>query len=123
IGAVGVADYRAGRIKRHEETLAHREELFTEYLEHTGINAEPVLLAVPDDAALEADLEAFSQPPPLFDFATTDRVRHRFWRVDGPAGIAAFQAHFGRMQAMYIADGHHRCASSVRLADRHAVQA
>jgi uncharacterized protein (DUF1015 family) len=119
IGAVDVADYRAGRIKRHEETLAHREELFTEYLDHTGINAEPVLLAMPDDAAFEADLDAFSQFPALFDFVTTDRIRHRFWKVDRPAGLDRLTAHFNRLEAMYIADGHHRCASSVRLAEKH----
>ena len=47
IAAVSVGDYRAGKIKVHEQTLQQREELFKEYLNATGINAEPVLLAAP----------------------------------------------------------------------------
>ncbi|MBP8823563.1 MAG: DUF1015 domain-containing protein [Flavobacteriales bacterium] len=118
ICAVDVADYREGRIKVHEQTLVAREELFTEYLDHTGINAEPVLLAMPDAAALEAQLQQVAQGPALFDFCTTDRVRHRFWKLDAPEEIARVQAHLGRTPALYIADGHHRCASSALLAQR-----
>lgn len=117
IGAVDVADYREGRVKVHEQTLPVREQLFEEYLEHTGINAEPVLLAVPRETAFEADLEAMTRRPTLFDFCTTDQVRHRFWRVDHPDDLGKFAAHFLRMESVYIADGHHRCASSARLAD------
>ncbi|HQV37994.1 MAG: DUF1015 domain-containing protein [Flavobacteriales bacterium] len=117
IGAVAVTDYREGRVKVHEQTLATREELFSDYLDHTGINAEPVLLAVPDAPDLEAALDDIAQRPTLYDFCTTDQVRHRFWKVDAPEELVALGGHFKRMPAMYIADGHHRCASSARLAD------
>ncbi len=117
IGAVDVADYREGRIKVHEQTLTAREELFKEYLDHTGINAEPVLLAVPRSQAFEEGLDAITLRPTLFDFCTTDQVRHRFWRVDHPDDLGRFAAYFRDMEAMYIADGHHRCASSARLAE------
>ncbi len=117
IGAIDVADYREGRVKVHEQTLTAREQLFEEYLEHTGINAEPVLLAVPREAGFEADLEAITRRPTLFDFCTTDQVRHRFWRVDDPDDLGRFAAHFAAMGPVYIADGHHRCASSARLAE------
>lgn len=116
IGAVAVADYREGRIKAHEQTLTTREELFAEYLEHTGINAEPVLLAAPDSPELEASLDGIALRSALYDFCTTDQVRHRFWKVDVPEEVAALGGHFRKMGAMYIADGHHRCASSARLA-------
>ncbi|MBS1547314.1 MAG: DUF1015 domain-containing protein [Bacteroidetes bacterium] len=118
IGAVDVADYREGRIKVHEQTLTAREELFKEYLDHTGINAEPVLLAVPRSKAFEVGLDAITMHPTLFDFCTTDQVRHRFWRVDHPDELGRFAACFRDMEAMYIADGHHRCASSARLAEQ-----
>lgn len=117
IGAVDVADYSEGRIKRHEQTLTDREELFKEYLEHTGINAEPVLLAVPDASGFEMDLDRITHRPTLFDFCTTDQVRHRFWKVDHPDDLGAFASHFREMESMYIADGHHRCASSARLSE------
>ena len=116
IGAVSVEDYNAGRIKVHEQTLTAREEIFTEYLQHTGINAEPVLLAVPGPPALETRLAELSKGPVLYDFSTTDRIRHRFWKIDGPAEIDTLTAHFKKLDALYIADGHHRSASSARLA-------
>lgn len=117
IGTVDVQDYRAGRIKVHEQTLTAREELFEDYLAHTGINAEPVLLAVPDAPELEAALDAIAARPALYDFCTTDEVRHRIWKVEAAAEREALGGHFQRMEAMYIADGHHRCASSARLAE------
>lgn len=119
IGVVSVNDYEEGRIKVHEHTLQAREERFTEYLEHTGINAEPVLLAVPEGRALEARLLRLCQGTALFDFATTDRVRHRIWRVDAPEEIEGLCGEFLRMASLYIADGHHRSASSARLARDH----
>lgn len=112
IGAVAVDDYLAGRIKRHEQTIEARERMFSEYLGHTAINAEPVLLAVPREAGLGPELEACMQGAPLFDFSTTDRIRHRFWKVEAPADVERYAKLFAGLPAAYIADGHHRCASS-----------
>jgi len=118
IAAVEVEDYREGRIKVHEHTLPARERLFADYLEHTGINAEPVLLACPGATSLEGDLARITGAPALFDFSTVDRVRHRFWKVEDPEGIRHLQDRFKEVAALYIADGHHRCASSAVMAQR-----
>lgn len=123
IGAIGVEDYVAGRVRKHEQTLAAREELFTEYLEHTGINAEPVLMGVPGRTGLQHELDRICQGPALFDFATTDRVRHRFWRADDAPQIRRLQDLFLNVPELYIADGHHRCASSALLALRNGATA
>lgn len=117
IAAVSVGDYRAGRIKVHEHTLQQREELFKEYLDTTGINAEPVLLAAPGAHELDAALEGIWQARPTYDFSTTDMVRHRLWAVNEPRIIQAVQKQFAQIDALYIADGHHRMASSARLAE------
>ena len=122
IGTVDVQDYSEGRIKVHEQTLTARVELFEEYLDHTGINAEPVLLAVPNAPELEAALDAIAKRRTLYDFCTTDQVRHRFWKVEAPEEVRKLGGHFQHMDAMYIADGHHRCASSARLAKHSGAQ-
>ena len=101
IAAVSTADYRGGRIKVHEHTLQSREELFKDYLDATGINAEPVLLAAPGTQGLDVALEGVRHQRPAYDFSTTDVRRH-----------------FEDIGALYIADGHHRMASSARLAER-----
>ena len=122
IGAVSIQDYTEGRIKVHEQTLSAREALFVEYLEATGINAEPVLLASPDDEELEAEIARVSQRRPTNDFVTPDGHKHRLWVIDAEAEIALVRKAFARMDALYIADGHHRSSSSALLAGKHKAQ-
>ncbi len=117
ITAVSVGDYRGGKVKVHEHTLQQREELFKDYLNVTGINAEPVLLAAPQGNGLDAVLGSVWSTAPSYDFSTTDRVRHRLWAVQNPAVIEDVTRRFGSIDALYIADGHHRMASSARLAE------
>lgn len=117
IAGVSVQDYREGRIKVHEQTLTARESLFTEYLGATGINAEPVLLTTPEGVAWEAVLDPLLNTRPALDFTTNDRVRHRLWPVTDLRMREQLQRAFANIPALYIADGHHRMASSARLAD------
>ena len=118
IATVSVADYRGGRIKAHEHTLQNREELFKDYLDATGINAEPVLLAAQGSQGLDVALEGVRHQRPTYDFSTTDMTRHRLWVVSDPRTMEAIKRHFEGVGALYIADGHHRLASSARLAER-----
>lgn len=120
VAGVSVADYREGRIKVHEHTLTAREDLFAEYLHRTGVNAEPVLLADPDGSAWQALLEPIVATRPEYDFSTTDRVRHRLWKVEDEDFRVRMQESFAQIPALYIADGHHRMASSARLAEASA---
>ena len=117
IAAVSVGDYRGGRIKVHEHTLQHREELFKDYLHITGVNAEPVLLAAPGAQGLDVALEGVRHQRPCYDFCTTDMTRHRLWAVSDPRTVEDVRRHFEDIDALYIADGHHRLASSARLAE------
>lgn len=114
---VSVEDYRSGRIKVHEHTLTARENLFAEYLEHTGVNAEPVLLADPAGEAWQPLLDPVIAEHPVYDFSTTDKVRHRLWVVADVDLRVQLQKAFADVPALYIADGHHRMASSARLAE------
>jgi uncharacterized protein (DUF1015 family) len=118
ITGVSVEAYRDGRIKVHEQTLTAREQLFVDYLQHTGVNAEPVLLATPDGTAWEALLDPITNRRPDHDFSTTDRVRHRLWACTDVKLREDLQRRFAEIPALYIADGHHRMASSAGLAAR-----
>lgn len=117
IGASSVEDYKNNVIKKHEETIAYKEELFKEYLKTVGFNAEPVLLTYPDNDVLATLYKEIMSIRPEYEFSTTDKVSHYLWYIDKPENIKIIQEQFQAMEALYIADGHHRSASSALLAD------
>lgn len=116
IGGVSTQDYDEGRVKVHEHTITAREEMFKEYLKHTSINAEPVLLAYPNVDTIDALLEEITNERADFEFTTTDRATHYLWPITNPNHIDLIQQKFAEVEAFYIADGHHRSASSALLA-------
>lgn len=118
ICAVHLQAYFAGNIKVHENTLRAREAMFAEYLDRVNINAEPVLLTYRKQSALGNLLVEVSNERPDFDFTTTDRLRHRLWVVTDSSRVQAFRLSATQIPDLYIADGHHRTASSAALCAR-----
>lgn len=116
VGAASVQDYADDVIKKHEDTLQYREVIFKEYLKTVGFNAEAVLLTYPDNAELEAIIEKVMQSRPEYEFTTTYRDTHYLWNVDDKELLQKIQKIYSEMPALYIADGHHRSASSYLLA-------
>lgn len=116
IGGASVAEYNDNKIKKHEATLTSREAMFTNYLDLVGFNAEPVLLAYPHHAELEAKYQAIKHNRPEYEFSTTDKVKHEVWILN-EEDTKYITETFESIPATYIADGHHRSASSARLAD------
>lgn len=118
IAAVAVQDYLDGKIKKHENTLTNREEMFTDYLETTGFNAEPVLLTYRDDLRLNKIYAEYISGRSEYEFTSTDRVLHQLWLIDNKNHLETISEVFKDQEALYIADGHHRCSSSSLLAQR-----
>ncbi|SDQ69713.1 DUF1015 domain-containing protein [Flagellimonas zhangzhouensis] len=114
--ACSVEDYRNDVIKKHEDTLQEREELFADYLDTVGFNAEPVLMTYADNDEVNAIFQRKIKRVPEYDFTTVDRVNHKLWKISYPEGIEKLEKAFAQMDALYIADGHHRSASSDLLA-------
>lgn len=119
MGGISVEDYRKGVIKIHEKTIEKRENLFAEYLAVTGINAEPVLMFASFEKDFRSWTKGLQERLPLTDFTTTDKVRHTLWVVDQPEEIGLVIGQFESLSSVYIADGHHRSASSERLQKQH----
>ena len=113
-------DYRNGTIKKHEDTLAAREEQFADYLYRVGFNAEPVLMTFADDPVVTAVFQGIGGQSPDCGFTAPDGSDHRLWKVTDPRDMETLEHAFARMGSLYIADGHHRCASSNRLALKRA---
>ncbi|MDQ3191651.1 MAG: DUF1015 family protein [Bacteroidota bacterium] len=115
IGCASIDDYINGVIKIHEQTLTHKEETLKEYLEICDFNAEPVCLTYPPDKEINEIIKIITKTQPVYDFSTTNKKRHKLWLVNNPTMIKTIVASFNAKPAIYIADGHHRSASSALL--------
>lgn len=115
IACTSIDDYTSGVIRIHEQTLTEREKKLKDYLEVCQFNAEPVLFCYPDHSGIEQIIAAKTAEREEYDFTTTDRVHHHLWVISDPKQVATIQNHFDNIPAIYIADGHHRSASSALL--------
>lgn len=118
IGLASLDDYENDVIKKHEKTIRDREELFGEYLEITGFNAEPVLITHKDDSYLESVYDRYSKLRPEYEFTTNKERTHKLWLVTESKEIEQISRAFRNMKSLYIADGHHRTASSLYLRNK-----
>ena len=116
IGATSIDDYLNNVIKKHEGTIHKRERLFEKYLKIIGFNAEPVLLTFRDDETLEEIINKEKVKNPEYEFSTTDKMLHKLWVVSDENITQKITKAFAKIEALYIADGHHRTASSALLA-------
>ena len=117
IAGVSINDFNNGHVKKHELTLSKRESAFAHYLKETKINAEPVLLTYKHQDKIDAIIKRHTDTRPEYEFSTTDKTIHNLWLIEDEKEIENTVAAFGKVPDMYIADGHHRCASSARLSD------
>lgn len=117
IAAASAEDYLNGKIKIHEQTLTEREEMFKSYLDICGFNAEPVLLTYPKREGINSIISKYISERSEYEFTTTDFYKHELWVIDNPTDVKALQTEFTALEAVYIADGHHRSASSALLGE------
>ncbi|MEY8848695.1 DUF1015 domain-containing protein [Psychroserpens sp. XS_ASV72] len=112
IAATSAEDYVNDVIKKHEDTITVREKTFKTYLQTVGFNAEPVLLTYPDNSVLSEIIKNTQKGHAEFEFTMTYRDTHYLWKIDDADTLATIQNEFEQMKTIYIADGHHRSASS-----------
>ena len=115
IAGADVEEYNNGRIKIHEATITSREDMFTNYLDIVGYNAEPILLSYSDpEHEIDAIIEHKVIDRPEYEFSTIDTIKHELW-ILSKEEEKAIKESFLKLDDVYIADGHHRCASSAGL--------
>jgi uncharacterized protein (DUF1015 family) len=111
-------EYLNGKIKKHEDTISEKENLFSEYLKTVKFNADPVLLTYPENDVIDNIIKKNSQGRAEFEFTTTSRETHYLWMLEDDDDIKTIENSFAKMPSIYIADGHHRCASSALLSEK-----
>lgn len=114
-------DYHKGIIKRHELTRREKEDDRMRHVLATDANVGPAFFAYPDNEVLNDIISRYACTTPEYDFvASEDGFRHRFWVISDKKDIDTITNEFAKMPSLYIADGHHRSAAAVRVADEKA---
>ena len=115
VACASIDDYLEGRIKKHENTRREKEEDRVCHVDVCGMQTGPIFLAYRNRTELRALTEEKKKSDPLFSFVSEDGIGHRGWKICEEASIRRIQESFEHMDAVYIADGHHRAASAVRV--------
>ena len=111
--------YRSGEIKKHEKTRPVKEDDRTRHLTTCSAHAEPVFLTFKDDPTIDQLIESDIAGGHMIDFEAEDGVQHTIWKV---ADAQAYVDAFAKLDAVYIADGHHRTAAGERAATQRQSQ-
>ena len=120
VGCASVADYENNIIKKHENTLAAKEADRIRHIDTTNMQTGPIFLAFRSNKEIDEFLARKTSEKPYYDFVSEDGITHKVWLVDDDAEIESVEGFFAAMNAIYIADGHHRCASACKVsAKRH----
>lgn len=114
---VSVDEYEKGIIKKHELTRADKEQDRINHVSFCNANTGPIFLAyrAMDDISRIVD-DCTRTESPIYDFVSEDGISHTVWKIDSGDIIKSLEYAFGKVPALYIADGHHRNASAAKVA-------
>lgn len=118
VGCASIDDYVNGIIKKHENTRADKEEDRIRHVDTLNAQTGPIFLAYRDREDLQEIVKRNSEKEPLYDFVSEDGISHRVYTIDREADMEAISSIFKAMGNIYIADGHHRCASAVKVGQK-----
>lgn len=123
VAVCSVDEYEQGVIKRHELTREDKERDRIEHIEALGCQTGPIFLTYRDQPVLDIIVGAAKTSTPLYDFTDEAGVRQTVWEVARRDAVDALHAMLGQIPCAYIADGHHRAASAVKVTQRMREQA
>ena len=115
VGCASIDDYRNNVIKKHENTRADKEEDRIRHVDACSMQTGPIFLAYRAKGDLKEKIRELKKQAPVYDFVSEDGIGHRVWVIDNDSDVSMIEEAFGKIPAIYIADGHHRCASAVKV--------
>lgn len=110
-----VDDYLNSTIKKHENTRADKETDRIRHVDACRAQTGPIFLAYRSQPAINEEVERARREEPLYDFTAPDGIVHRVWRIEDQEAVEKIRRAFQQVENIYIADGHHRCASAVKV--------
>ena len=115
VACASIDDYENQVIKKHENTRQEKEADRIRHVDTCNAQTGPIFLAYRADQGIRTVVQEAKKQEPLYDFVAEDGVRHRVFRIFADEQIREIQQAFAKMESIYIADGHHRAASAVKV--------
>ncbi len=116
VACASIDDYQNEIIKKHENTREEKEQDRIRHIDTCDAQTGPIFLAYREQPEISVVIRCIQQEDePIYDFTAPDGVTHRVWVIDDPADIQALEKEFKELDQIYIADGHHRAASAVKV--------
>ena len=115
VGCASIDDYMNGVIKRHELTRADKEEDRIRHVDTCDANTGPIFLAYRRNTQVDGIIEKYVALQPEYDFVSDGDVKNTVWVIDDEKDIECVISAFRDIGSLYIADGHHRAASAVKV--------
>lgn len=116
VGCSSIDDYESGVIKKHENTRADKEIDRIHHVDACSAQTGPIFLAYRSDQQINAVIsEVKQESQAIYDFVSEDGIRHCVWKISDLNQIQRLEDAFEKIPNTYIADGHHRAASAVKV--------
>lgn len=115
VACASIDDYQNNIIKKHENTRAEKEQDRIRHVDRCSAQTGPIFLAYRSNEIIASIIKDTKQKPPLYDFVADDEVTHRIWCISEENKVESMRKAFDKIEQIYIADGHHRAASAVKV--------
>lgn len=115
VACSSVDDYQNQLIKKHENTREEKELDRIRHVDTTNAHTGPIFLVYRSVEKINEIIDTVKKETPLYDFASSDGITHKVWRISSANLLSQLETLFEQIPCTYIADGHHRCASAVKV--------
>lgn len=115
VACAAVDDYVNNVIKKHENTRADKEIDRITHVDTCSAQTGPIFLAYRSQQRINEIVAKVQKTQALYDFTAVDNITHRVWKIDSEADVEKIENTFREIDRIYIADGHHRAASAVKV--------
>lgn len=116
VGCASIDEYMNNIIKKHEHTRADKEQDRINHVDYCNANTGPIFLTYRNVGAIDSIVKSWTENyKPDYDFVSEDGISHIVWVIDDVATVNKLTELFDAVEYLYIADGHHRAASAVKV--------
>lgn len=115
VACASIDDYANGVIKKHENTRADKEVDRIRHVDTCNAQTGPIFLAYRANDIIRIIVNENKKNAPVYSFTSEDGIRHQVWKIGNEGDVMTIQDAFSQIDAIYIADGHHRAASAVKV--------